>query len=765
MHPVRKSIRRTAVVVDDPLLDQDDDYKDVPNAPTVHAVSPAVTTEGSISTTSGNEKVFQTGVLIIGAGVSGLTAAHRLVEAGYKRIIVVDSETDVGGVVRTSKTQQGSISESSWNIIGGKSDTLWSVMGDIPISVPTSDSSSTNTQSEQQSQQSEAQMEAVAKHLKTSQSIIQSAKSRLAGLARNKKKWTVRDNFTQLTDPFWFVTSSPENTDIASTSVDVDGTIVPSIDGISIRMTSKVSSLWRVIKIIARRLTIAQKYHVCNRVAYAIMCSNLRRRCELSEMTWMNFLNCNSGDNHYKSKARSIPKQLYPFLMSSTGPFTGVDSHQCSASSICEWAENWVASVDQIRPRSMMQGGVLVSKQSLSDSLFTPWRNWLTERGVTFMTTATVIKLNEVRAASEPKARIHSVQCAWTREPGFWATEFVTIQADWIISAVPIETLAALLPHAQHPESIQMRQLAAISRQDVVSVQMYWPESIKFPMPKTGVFLLDSRWQLVIYAQDAVWSASVSESDASKKSTSWIVMICDAQTPGVLTKRPWRECTTRQIYRDVWHQIHASKAFADACVVRKSDESSDTLAPNDNATTSEAIDPRPTLSKLHPSEWHFDSRYEEGSHGLLIAKPGRDTSSPNAGSLNLRPVTKSQQYSNFMHAGAWVKSGSRELMRLESAAFNGWTAADEVITADTGRHPDEDRKLRMSKKFAKGNERISPLLFAPIRVLDHIAYRVGGLSAPSRILGRHSFVFMILYILFVTLIITVGMQRMATRLF
>lgn len=42
-------------------------------------------------------------VLIIGAGVSGISAASRLIERGLKNVVILEAENRIGGRVHTTK--------------------------------------------------------------------------------------------------------------------------------------------------------------------------------------------------------------------------------------------------------------------------------------------------------------------------------------------------------------------------------------------------------------------------------------------------------------------------------------------------------------------------------------------------------------------------------------------------------------------------------------------------------------------------------------
>jgi 15-cis-phytoene desaturase len=73
-------------------------------------------------------------IIIIGAGVSGLTAAHELVKLNY-RVSLIERNDDVGGIARTyqdERTKRCPI-EYSWRAFGPYYQNVYNILNDIPI--------------------------------------------------------------------------------------------------------------------------------------------------------------------------------------------------------------------------------------------------------------------------------------------------------------------------------------------------------------------------------------------------------------------------------------------------------------------------------------------------------------------------------------------------------------------------------------------------------------------------------------------------------
>jgi hypothetical protein len=195
---------------------------------------------------------------------------------------------------------------------------------------------------------------------------------------------------------------------------------------------------------------------------------------------------------------------------------------------VFEYCEHWWTPADN------SLGSTFVCNQATSDAWFRPWHRRLAARGVDIRLGSRVTRIvtrivTETERRAEAAAlygtegeggvdgeeRIAYVECVLDGEP-------VRVEADHYVCALPIEIAAKLLP-SSYPCRDSFARLAAITRQDTVGIQVYWRQPVRFEMPRTGIFLLDSPWQILIESQGVFWSDPASPiyaaADSSRSSS------------------------------------------------------------------------------------------------------------------------------------------------------------------------------------------------------------------------------------------------------
>ena len=70
-------------------------------------------------------------VVILGAGVGGLTAAHELVRRGYQ-VEVYERNAEPGGIARSATEPDGEHNEVTWHAVAGGYNHLLRILGEIP---------------------------------------------------------------------------------------------------------------------------------------------------------------------------------------------------------------------------------------------------------------------------------------------------------------------------------------------------------------------------------------------------------------------------------------------------------------------------------------------------------------------------------------------------------------------------------------------------------------------------------------------------------
>jgi hypothetical protein len=73
-------------------------------------------------------------IAIIGAGVSGLTIAHKLCKHPQYKITVYEKNSEIGGLARSIRTNDGCATEYSWRVFFGFYKNIFRIMNDIQIS-------------------------------------------------------------------------------------------------------------------------------------------------------------------------------------------------------------------------------------------------------------------------------------------------------------------------------------------------------------------------------------------------------------------------------------------------------------------------------------------------------------------------------------------------------------------------------------------------------------------------------------------------------
>lgn len=74
-------------------------------------------------------------IIIMGAGVGGLTAAHQLLKSNEKHeIIIIERNKQVGGLSRSKRIKGNLPAEYCWHVIGKNYYNLWKILSEIPYS-------------------------------------------------------------------------------------------------------------------------------------------------------------------------------------------------------------------------------------------------------------------------------------------------------------------------------------------------------------------------------------------------------------------------------------------------------------------------------------------------------------------------------------------------------------------------------------------------------------------------------------------------------
>ena len=616
-------------------------------------------------------------IVILGGGIGGCSAAHRLIMAGVRGsdILILERNVCIGGIARSGRIPKTGLdgrkdlaTEASWRVEGSDYVVVDSILSDIPDPDPDTVS--------------------------------------------NNNKRTTRDNFTYTSDPYWMTMSS----------------------GKSSRVNSNVQSFMTYVKNFSGQLSTSENIHLLDRLLYGLMCSKKRRNDELSEVTWRQFLS-------------PVAVAAEPYVIRPTAPIFGVDAYKTSASSVLEYLEHWATPEDH----ALGLKNTTVSNRPTNEAWFTPWRKWLESKGVLIWTSTHITKMSESSVRDEngiSSKQLSHVDCFKdTTDPtvadatgdGEDITNAKTtmqsyrVYGKWFVCALPIEVACVLLPRT-YPQVESFSTLSRLSLQDMVGMQIYFDQPVTFPQPRTGILMLDSPWQLIIESQGVFWSdlndPNTIETDIKdhygdgKTSDIWTITLCDQHRPGGLHKKPWLQCTKREICEEVWHQLISSKSITGSC-----------RGKHDN---------RP-FAQMGVNRFHvWDTWYTRRSDGKMACTQPK--TSPNAKTKRLRPTTQSA-YNNMMFGAVWAQS-PKEMHRMETAASNGFAAAEAIISKEN-LIPEYMGYGESASVIHHRDDppRAFPLLLAPIRAVDTI-FATLGLPHPSRMCcGLSTTLFFIIYVL------------------
>lgn len=693
------------------------------------------------------EPVHRCGVLILGGGIGGLSAAHRLVTGGYKgSIVILERNEEVGGIARSGVVPEydmdgqhrpgaGLPTEYSWRVGGTDYAVANSIWKDIPLR---------------------------GEEITCAAENLECQTARLSGrlpLPHNQTKpLTVADNWVPLYDPYW----------------------ISMQDGRSVRPAdANIWSLREYARAFGSKLSRAEIFTLINKFAYALSCSRLRLERELAKTTWARFMS-------------PVPPAAEPFVIRAIAPIFGVDMYASSAAAVSEYVELWLTGGGHGGPQH-----TVVGNQPTSDAWFKPWQRFLQEHGVQFHLKSSVISLNVPNEQSRgKKCELKSVDVEMPVDE--YASRLrKRFVADWYVCALPIESLVCLLPKGM-PEKEQYRLLSRRTRQEMVGVQIYWDQEIVFAQPHSGVLLLDSPWQLIMESQGAMWGPNVKNNTGSSDKTFiesqytdrvpaeseedfvseddfyanqevnadfyanqegngrrntrsarektkaktkdiWTVTLCDQHRPGIGVKRPWTQCTRAEIEKEVMVQLRACKVMQRSFrgrdgtpfvnLVPVAVEVWDSYQiPSWNPALPNQICGRDALENeqvtLPPSALNSCSPFSESVQlsqtGPPLLKTWEPKASPNACTEELEPETNESPFSNMLLSAVWAKR-PRRMYKMERAASNGFAAAEHILNTkpENGLFVGAGSSSGV-RKHRKHARRAFQLVLAPARFLDHV---------------------------------------------
>jgi len=186
-----------------------------------------------------------------------------------------------------------------------------------------------------------------------------------------------------------------------------------------------------------------------------------------------------------------------------------------------------------------------------------PWVRLLKQRGVRF---------HMGQAAAALELRGGRVSSAVVRDGRGRRRR---VEADWFVSAMPAERIEKLLSAPLLRADPQLEGIRELQTDWMVGVQYYLTRQID--LTHGHVTYVDSPWALTSLTQAQFWAERdfPREYGDGRAVDCLSVDVSDWDSPGLLTKKKAKRCTSAEIRREVWHQVTEHLKDSDPAILGK----------------------------------------------------------------------------------------------------------------------------------------------------------------------------------------------------
>lgn len=298
-----------------------------------------------------------------------------------------------------------------------------------------------------------------------------------------------------------------------------------------------------------------------------------------------------------------------------------------------------------------------------------PWVDLLREKGVRFETGTTVVGLET------GNGRITSAQAV--RADG----SALSIEADWFVSAMPVERLTKLLTAPVLALDPSLERLHRLFTDWMNGLQIYLRRPVE--ITKGHIAFLDSPWSITGLTQGQFWANDFPTTYGDGTAVDCLsVDLSDWTTPGILYGKPAKECTRQEIFDEVWAQMKAAL-----------EDTGKSVLPDDIVHS-----------------WHLDP-------GIQWQATGENTNEEpllvnTVDSWKDRP-TATTRIPNFFLAGDFVRTHI-DLATMEGANESGREAANAILDASGS----TAARARLWKMYR-------PIEWEALKLIDATRYRLG----------------------------------------
>jgi uncharacterized protein with NAD-binding domain and iron-sulfur cluster len=129
------------------------------------------------------------------------------------------------------------------------------------------------------------------------------------------------------------------------------------------------------------------------------------------------------------------------------------------------------------------------------------------------------------------------------------------MQADWYVSAVPVEHMTRLANPALCEADPGLMALNRLRTRWMNGIVFFLRRDV--PIVHGHVIYIDSAWSLTSISQRQFWSGRLDRFGAGDVGGIVSVDVSDWATPGPITGKPAMECTREEVFAEVWAQLQA----------------------------------------------------------------------------------------------------------------------------------------------------------------------------------------------------------------
>lgn len=405
------------------------------------------------------------------------------------------------------------------------------------------------------------------------------------------------------------------------------------------------------------RLPAWEALYAAQKLAVYVTSSNDRKLGQWENMTWEDYIGANRRSPEYN---RYLGDGIIRNLAASK-------SRDASAHSIGLVGEASVWSIFLLGNDHDRKGFDRVLNGPTSSQWLDPWVDHLRDQGVRF-------HVGHALARLTPNGR--HIQSATVVNPSGVPRRVV---ADWYVSAIPCEKLAAVLTPNVINADPTLANIAQLRTEWMNGLMFYLKERVD--VTKGHVNYVDSGWAITSISEEQFWKRSLTTYGDGTVKECLSAIISDWATPGNFNGKSARDCVPEEIAREARAQIKAH------------------LNDTDNVVDDDM---------LH--SWFLDPAIiDPGTPGVRNDEP---LFIQDPGSWNRRP-TAVTGIDNLFLAGEWIKT-DQNVTTMEGANEGGRYAANGVLQASG-----------YSGEMVKIVELFQAPWWAPLKAADRARYRAG----------------------------------------